>query len=159
MRKLIALVSFVFISFSIDAQKHNSGASYSGHIEYTRGNFGSFSYPVTGDSILVTFKDSLLSFRIFEKKRKSPDRNLGMDAVAFTLVRSEAFENIITPDKVEKTSSRDMKFTGFVKGNSTRITLYLTHYSDGSMAELTFVQETDGLRADDLFVAALRKQK
>jgi hypothetical protein len=150
---LLALMTSVGYS-----QSNSAKPSYAGHIEYTKGNFGSYNYLAKRDSVLVYLKDSTINFVIFYKEI-SKARDLEISTAHFKMVSKKEYNDILTINKIVATGNYDMKFVATNPGDNTYCTLYLSHYSDGSTAELTLTVETDGTRLNDIFVASLTKLK
>ena len=163
---------FVLISFccSLTTMAQNSAKdmmksppSYTGNIEFTRGSFDGYDYPVKGDSVLVYLKDSSqISFIVFSpKEKKTAPRMLHIDCKALKPVRRKEFNNIRGPSDIVPTNNFDVKFSDEQEGvKSTSVsTAHLTHYSDGDSAELLVMVEHDGLQIYDLFLAKLKKTK
>ncbi|HXC04506.1 MAG TPA: hypothetical protein VNZ86_07115 [Bacteroidia bacterium] len=153
MRLFIPLF-LMLIANAYRAQQQPSKPAYAGHLDYVNGNFGTYNYPVKADSIVVYVHDSTISFRIFQGRDQYVQRGPDVNNQILRLVKSKVYEDIIAPDKSVPTRNRDGKYTG--KGSEGPVWLYLTHYGDGSMADLTLIQE-DGVRLNNMFVAILRR--
>ena len=158
MKKTLLFFLLVLINAISHAQKEASMPMYAGHIEYTKGNFGTYNYPVKGDSILVYLKDSAINFLIFNKNISKP-RTLETRTAHFKMVTRREYNNIVSIDKTVATGNYDMKFVAGNPGDHAYCNLYLGHYGDGSTAELTLTVESDKIRLYDLFVASLIKLK
>jgi hypothetical protein len=158
MKKIVVAILVTFICSLANAQTYPTKPDYVGHIEYTKGNFGTYNYPMKGDSILVYLKDSTVDFMIFSKESHNP-RNLEISAADLKQVKKKVFENITAPDNIFPTGNYDTKYACTNSNSYSNCTLYITHYGDGDIAEMTLIGESGGARLNDLFIATLIKFK
>jgi hypothetical protein len=159
MLKRFNLIFLLSLMFSVAYSQSNSvKPSYAGHIEYTKGNFGSYNYPAKRDSILVYLKDSTINFVVFYKEI-SKHRDLEISSAHFQMASKNEYNDILTINKIVATGNYDMKFIATHPGDNTYCILYLTHFGDGSTADLTLTVETGRTRLNDIFVASLVKLK
>jgi hypothetical protein len=158
MRSLKVIIVLLFISSVTIAQNHPAKPDYVGHIEYTKGNFGTYNYPVKGDSILVYLKDSSVDFVIFSKEGNNP-RSVEINSSDLKRVSKKMYNNIVTPTEIVPTGNYDQKFISKNSNGYSGWTLYITHFGDGSTADMTLIGESDGTRLNDFFTASLIKLK
>lgn len=155
---LIAVLLLILISSISNGQNHSMKPDYVGHIEYTKGNFGTYNYPIKGDSVIVYIKDSTIDFIILSIEGNNP-RNLEISSSDLKQVQRKEYDDIITEDKIIPSGSFDLKYTAENSGRYSRCTVYLTHYGDGTTADLTLIGESGGIRLNDIFTAQLVKFK
>lgn len=158
MKHLLLAVSFLFISYFAFGQ--DAKPAYVGVVEYTKGQFGSFSYPQKGDSVYVYTDFQKISCRIFGHKDAGGERIIQLDFKSLKLIRKKEFMNIVSPTQSIPTGNYDMKLSNQAgkKGGTIHI-VSLTHYGDGKEADLTILGENDGARLDDICVVKLVRVK
>ncbi|HTB07930.1 MAG TPA: hypothetical protein VK806_13345 [Bacteroidia bacterium] len=157
--RIVKIIFFLlFLTTLASAQTYSTKPDYVGHIEYTKGNFGTYNYPMKGDSILVFLKDSTINFIIFPKESNNP-RTLEISSTDLQQVSRQMYNNAISTDEMVPTGSYDMKFADKNANPYLGYTLYITHFGDGSTADMTLLGENKKTRLNDLFVAALVKFK
>ena len=160
----LLIFSTLFITPKINwAQKTIPKACYGGIVEYTSGGFGSFNYPIKGDSILISIEDGTkINFKIFPKKEIDRPRVLELSFDFFLLVKKEMYFDLPVPGKRIPTRNYDMKFAykkEFQNGGSN-YTVYLTHFGDGAIADLTVIDEGyGGTRINNLLRAKIIRLK
>ncbi|MEI6815655.1 MAG: hypothetical protein WCL14_03515 [Bacteroidota bacterium] len=164
MKKILhALLLMLFILFFMNiaqAQKNNVlKPAYAGHIDYANGNFGTFNYPQSGDSVIVFITDSLhINVLIFHGQNVNEKRAIEAPMGNLKLMRRKVYDDIQAPDKIIPTTSVDAKYLGkSASHNGTSYTLTITHFGNGNIANLVFVEEHGGVRIDNLFLAVLKK--
>jgi len=157
MQKIYAVILFVFTTVVAEGKNNEIKPDYAGHIEFTRGNFGTYNYPELGDSISIYLTDTTINFVIFNSKEPRNIKSTDLNSAVLHLVKKEMYDNIITPDKIVPTGNYNMKFMSKDPNDFTNYILYMTHFGDGSYAEFTIIGEHDGTRLDNLLVATVTK--
>lgn len=144
---------------SVDKQEKQKPV-YGGKIEFAKGGFGGYNYPQQDDSVLVYITDSTqIRLKVFSSKDKQmPARDLHINFNDLKLLKRKEYQEIVSMDKRIATNNYDMKFSSASKTNYSS-TVSITHYSNGSVADLTVMVEKDGLQIYDLFLAKLTKFK
>ena len=153
------LLFFLLCTVELFAQGKLLGKpSYAGVVEFAGGGFGGYNYPVKGDSVLVYTDYEKIDFRVFSAKDKGPDRDLHFYLKYLKLVAKKEFLHIESIDRSIPTGKYDMKFIAEQPGGS-KYTIYLTHYSDGTSAELNILGENEGTRLDNICLVKLVRIK
>lgn len=165
--KSISLLFFTFILLHGNSKSqgfNNLKPSYAGHIDYTTGGFGTFNYPMAGDSVVLYIRDSTyIFFNVFSGKNLKAPRTLEFEInfQSLKLVKRQMYDNIISIDKTVPSGNYDVKFSNkdSKERSSSFVTVYLSHFGDGEIADLTVTIEDNGVRINDFFVAHLMKLK
>lgn len=159
-----AIINIFLIILLFLANKNSSGQtfnnlkpSYAGHIEYASGNFGTYNYPMAGDSVVLYLKDSsYVLVNVFHGKDLKSPRSMEIDFQNLKLSKRKMYNNIVSIDKTIPTGNYDFVF---MIDKTSDIYVNLTHFGDGEIADLTLMMLHDEVRIDNLFVAHLTKIK
>jgi hypothetical protein len=156
MRELLFIMVCVFLSHQGSSQEMKP--AYTGRVDYTMGNFGTYDYPEKGDSVLVFIKGDKLNFVVFSVTGRDPlIKSISKEFSGLPMEKKKEYESVESPTKSVKTGNYDMKFSGKGKVSGKACTMFLGHYSEGNIATLTLMTEYDGLRLYDLCIINLKR--
>ena len=142
-------------------KKDVSKSSYTGLLEYTNGGgFDSYDRPEKGDSIVVDLESNeKISVVVYRSKELKEPRHFNIEYANMKLLEKHEFENIISFDQTIPTGNYNLKFSSSLKNaKDDDYTIWLTHFGDGTRAQLTVIGESDS-GVYNLFVAVLTKSK
>jgi hypothetical protein len=155
------LILLISIQAKCQTNNNNSKSVYTGIIEYTTGGFDGYDYPKIGDSVLVYIEDNkLISLTVFPPNERNSSRHLNISFKNLKLVKKKEYVDIVAIDKLVPTGNYDMKFSygkDYKDGNNC--TVNLSHFGNGSFANITLIEEENGLRINNLLIANLVKMK